>query len=199
MVRKYKFRPNSDLCLTGDFRQMLPGVIVYGILVDLNLYVRNSRMFRQVAHPVLSPVRPSSPDLPRCTPYRRQMGSVRRALRASVVHRMTGVVLSACWPTRTGWAPARSMRWPSPWRTAGGCPSGRSRQCSWYLPLSLVPETPSIRALSRYSSWLNSLAAFFRLGVARLVAPCLCLMLGIIIPVQKIIQEPYSASYHPSA
>ena len=38
MVRKYKFRSNSDLCLPGDLRQMLPGVIVYGILFDLNLY-----------------------------------------------------------------------------------------------------------------------------------------------------------------
>ncbi len=34
----YKFRSNSDLCLTGDLRQILPGVIVYGILFDLNLY-----------------------------------------------------------------------------------------------------------------------------------------------------------------
>ena len=34
----YKFRSNSDLCLTGDLRQMLPGVIAYGILFDLNLY-----------------------------------------------------------------------------------------------------------------------------------------------------------------
>ena len=34
----HKFRSNSDLCLTGDLRQMLPGVIAYGILFDLNLY-----------------------------------------------------------------------------------------------------------------------------------------------------------------
>ena len=34
----YKFRSNSDLCLTGDLRQMLPGVIAYGIQFDLNLY-----------------------------------------------------------------------------------------------------------------------------------------------------------------
>ena len=38
MVRKYKFRSNSDLCLPGDLRQMLPGVIAYVILFDLNLY-----------------------------------------------------------------------------------------------------------------------------------------------------------------
>ena len=34
----YKFRSNSDLCLTGDLRQVLPGVIAYGIQFDLNLY-----------------------------------------------------------------------------------------------------------------------------------------------------------------
>ena len=31
-------RRNSDLYLTGDLRQMLPGVIAYGIQFDLNLY-----------------------------------------------------------------------------------------------------------------------------------------------------------------
>ena len=35
----YKFRPNSDLCLTGDLPQILPGVIAYGIQFDLNLYL----------------------------------------------------------------------------------------------------------------------------------------------------------------
>ena len=35
----YKFRSNSDLCLTGDLRQMPPGVIAYGIQFDLNLYL----------------------------------------------------------------------------------------------------------------------------------------------------------------
>ncbi len=34
MVRKYKFRSNFDLCLTGDLPQMLPGVIAYGIRFD---------------------------------------------------------------------------------------------------------------------------------------------------------------------
>ena len=34
----YKFRSNFDLCLTGDLRQMLPGVITYRIQFDLNLY-----------------------------------------------------------------------------------------------------------------------------------------------------------------
>ena len=34
----YKFRSSSDLCLTGDLRQILPGVIAYGIQFDLNLY-----------------------------------------------------------------------------------------------------------------------------------------------------------------
>ena len=34
----YKFRSNSGLRLTGDLRQMLPGVIAYGIQFDLNLY-----------------------------------------------------------------------------------------------------------------------------------------------------------------
>ena len=37
---KYKFRSNSDLCLSGDLPQMLPGMIAYGIRFDLNLYVR---------------------------------------------------------------------------------------------------------------------------------------------------------------
>ena len=37
-----KFRSNSDLCLTGDLPQMLPGVIAYGIQFDLNLYLRNN-------------------------------------------------------------------------------------------------------------------------------------------------------------
>ena len=36
---RYKLRSNSDLCLTGDLLQMLPGVITYGIQFDLNLYV----------------------------------------------------------------------------------------------------------------------------------------------------------------
>ena len=36
--RKYKFRSNSDLYLTGDLRQMLPGVIAYGVQFDLNLH-----------------------------------------------------------------------------------------------------------------------------------------------------------------
>ena len=35
---KYKFRSNSDLCLTGYHRQILPGVFAYGIQFDLNLY-----------------------------------------------------------------------------------------------------------------------------------------------------------------
>ena len=35
---EYKFGSNSDLDLTGDLRQMLPGVIVYGIQFDLNPY-----------------------------------------------------------------------------------------------------------------------------------------------------------------
>ncbi len=35
---KYKFRSNSDLCLTGYLRQMLPGVFAYGVQFDLNLY-----------------------------------------------------------------------------------------------------------------------------------------------------------------
>ena len=39
MSTRHKFRSNSDLCLTGDLRQMLPGVIAYGIQSDLNLYV----------------------------------------------------------------------------------------------------------------------------------------------------------------
>ncbi len=34
----YRFRSNSDLCLTGDLRQMLLDVIAYGIQFDLNLY-----------------------------------------------------------------------------------------------------------------------------------------------------------------
>ncbi len=34
----YKFRSNSDLCLTGYRRQILPGVFAYGIQFDLNLY-----------------------------------------------------------------------------------------------------------------------------------------------------------------
>ncbi len=32
-----KFRSNSDLCLTGYLRQILPGVIAYGIQFDPNL------------------------------------------------------------------------------------------------------------------------------------------------------------------
>ena len=35
LVRKYKFRLNSDLCLTGYLRQILPSVITYGIQFDL--------------------------------------------------------------------------------------------------------------------------------------------------------------------
>ncbi len=38
MTSGYKFRSNSDLYLTGDLQQMLPGVIAYGIQFDLNLY-----------------------------------------------------------------------------------------------------------------------------------------------------------------
>ena len=38
----YEFRSNSDLCLTGDLRQMLPGVIAYGIRFDLNPYLLGS-------------------------------------------------------------------------------------------------------------------------------------------------------------
>ena len=38
MFLGYKFRSNSVLCLIGDHRQMLPGVIAYGIQFDLNLY-----------------------------------------------------------------------------------------------------------------------------------------------------------------
>ncbi len=34
----YKFGSNSDLCLTGDLRQILPGVIAYGTQFGLNLY-----------------------------------------------------------------------------------------------------------------------------------------------------------------
>ena len=37
-VPEYKFRSNSDLYLTGDLRQMLPGVTAYGVQFDLNLY-----------------------------------------------------------------------------------------------------------------------------------------------------------------
>ncbi len=36
--QKYKFRSNSDLCPTGDPRQMLPGAFAYGVQFDLNLY-----------------------------------------------------------------------------------------------------------------------------------------------------------------
>ncbi len=39
MISRYKFRSNSDLCLTGYLWQMLPGVIAYGILFDPNLYI----------------------------------------------------------------------------------------------------------------------------------------------------------------
>ena len=35
----YRFRSNSDLCLTGYLWQMLPGVIAYGIQFDLNPYL----------------------------------------------------------------------------------------------------------------------------------------------------------------
>ena len=38
----YKFRSNSDLCLTGYLREMLPGVIAYGVQFDLNLHLRRS-------------------------------------------------------------------------------------------------------------------------------------------------------------
>ncbi len=34
----YKFRLNFDLCLTGYLRQIMPGVITYGIQFDLSLY-----------------------------------------------------------------------------------------------------------------------------------------------------------------
>ena len=33
------FRSNSDLCLTGYLRQMLPGVFAYGIQFDPDLYL----------------------------------------------------------------------------------------------------------------------------------------------------------------
>ncbi len=73
--------------------------------------VRNSRLLRQVYPPGLSPVGPPSPDP--ATPHARpQAGNVRRTPRASVVLRMTGLVPSACWPTRTGRAPACSMDGP---------------------------------------------------------------------------------------
>ena len=39
MSTRYESRSNSDLGLTGDLRQMLPGVIAYGVQFDLNLYV----------------------------------------------------------------------------------------------------------------------------------------------------------------
>ena len=39
MSARYEFRSNSDLCLTCYLRQMLPGVIAYGIQFDLNPYV----------------------------------------------------------------------------------------------------------------------------------------------------------------
>ena len=39
LVAVYKFRSNSYLYLTGDLRQMLPGVTAYGVQFDLNLYV----------------------------------------------------------------------------------------------------------------------------------------------------------------
>ncbi len=38
MSTRYKFRSNSDLCLTGYLRQLLPCVFAYGIQFDLNLY-----------------------------------------------------------------------------------------------------------------------------------------------------------------
>ena len=38
-MASYKFGSNSDLCLTGDLREVLPGVIAYGIQFDLNLYL----------------------------------------------------------------------------------------------------------------------------------------------------------------
>ena len=37
-MERCKFRSDSDLCLTGDLRQMLLDVIAYGIQFDLNLY-----------------------------------------------------------------------------------------------------------------------------------------------------------------
>ena len=47
--RKYKFRSNSDLYLTGDLRQMLPGVIAYGVQFDLNLHpLGHSRLTQNV-------------------------------------------------------------------------------------------------------------------------------------------------------
>ncbi len=36
----YKFRSNSGLRLTGCLRQILPGVIAYGIQFDPDLYCR---------------------------------------------------------------------------------------------------------------------------------------------------------------
>ena len=43
-VHGYKFRSNSDLRLAGDLRQMLAGVIAYGIQFGLNLYLRVSSL-----------------------------------------------------------------------------------------------------------------------------------------------------------
>ena len=44
----YRFRSNSDLCLTGDLRQMLLDVIAYGIQFDLNLYREIKRAIADV-------------------------------------------------------------------------------------------------------------------------------------------------------
>ena len=49
----YRFRSNSDLCLTGYLWQMLPGVIAYGIQFDLNPYqkrqwLRQIQQYRQI-------------------------------------------------------------------------------------------------------------------------------------------------------
>ena len=66
MYSEYKFRSNSDLCLTDDLRQMLPGVIAYGVQFDLNLYNQctiNSRtgawLFQKatlLSHPAYRPL-----------------------------------------------------------------------------------------------------------------------------------------------
>ena len=45
-VPSYRFRSNSDLCLTGYHRQILPGVFAYGIQFDLYLYVPSRRRSR---------------------------------------------------------------------------------------------------------------------------------------------------------
>ena len=42
-MASYKFGSNFDLCLTGDLREVLPGVIAYGIQFDLNLYTASTK------------------------------------------------------------------------------------------------------------------------------------------------------------